>query len=149
MKNLFLLFIVSLMGGLLQAQTKISTADFARRPHFYQGKTILLSNVSIIAGEIGQNDRVNNAKSRPRPQTRTQDLNEKIWISTVGTPRCKSLAGWTLVQPQIQNLNTPLCFAVMSKIYTRLPQNKQFQADIVIDVDTRGISRIKRIKVLK
>ena len=75
MKNLFLLFIVSLMGGLLQAQTKISTADFARRPHFYQGKTILLSNVSIIAGEIGQNDRVNNAKSRPRPQTRTQDLN--------------------------------------------------------------------------
>jgi hypothetical protein len=59
------------------------------------------------------------------------------------------LAGWTLVQPQIPNLNTPMCFAVMTKINDRLPQNKQFQADIVIDVDIRGISRIKRIKVLK
>ena len=149
MKNLFLLFIVSLMGGLLQAQTKISTADFARRPHFYQGKTILLSNVSIIAGEIGQNDRVNNAKSRPKPQTRTQDLNEKVWTIAVGTPRCKTLAGWTLVQPQIPNLNTPMCFAVMTKINDRLPQNTPFQADIVIDVDIRGISKIQRIKVLK
>jgi hypothetical protein len=42
-----------------------------------------------------------------------------------------------------------MCFAVMTKINDRLPQNKQFQADIVIDVDIRGISRIKRIKVLK
>lgn len=150
MRNLLFLLVFSLWGGLSQAQTKVSIADFARRPHFYQGKTILLSNVSIVAGEILQNERVNKAKSRPRPQTRTQDLNEKVWtIMTVGIPRCKTAAGWSLVQPQIPNLNTPLCFAVMSKIYNRLPQNKQFQADIVIDVDTRGISRIKRIKVHK
>jgi len=149
MKNLFLLFIVSLMGGLLQAQTKISTADFARRPNFYQGKTILLNNISIVTGEIEQSNPNNRAKSRPRPQNRTQDLKEKFWTIAVGTPRCKTLAGWTLVQPQIPNLNTPMCFAVLTKINDRLPQNKQFQADIVVEVDIRGISRIKRIKVLQ
>ena len=149
MKNLFLLFIVSLMGGLLQAQTKVSTADFARRPNYYQGKTILLNNISIVAGEIEQSNPANRAKSRPKPQTRTQDLNEKVWTIAAGTPRCKTLAGWTLVQPQIPNLNTPMCFAVMTKINDRLPQNTPFQADIVIDVDIRGISKIQRIKVLK
>ena len=149
MRNLLFLLVFSLWGSLLQAQTKVSTADFARRPNFYQGKTILLSNVSVIAGEIGQNEPINKAKSRPKPQTRTQDLNEKFLSVPLGIPRCKTLAGWTLVQPQIPNLNTPMCFAVMTKINDRLPQNKQFQADIVIDVDIRGISRIKRIKVLK
>lgn len=149
MRNLLLLFVFGLWGSLSQAQTKVSTADFARRPNFYQGKTILLSNISIVAGEIEQNSTNNKAKSRPKPQTRTQDLNEKVWIISPGTPRCKALAGWTLVQPQIPNLNTPMCFAVMTKINDRLPQNKQFQADIVIEVDIRGISRIKRIKVLK
>ena len=149
MRNLLFLLVFSLWGGLLQAQTKVSTADFARRPNFYQGKTILLSNVSVIAGEIEQNEPINKAKSRPKPQTRTQDLNEKFWAVPLGIPRCKTLAGWTLVQPQIPNLNTPMCFAVMTKINDRLPQNKQFQADIVIDVDIRGISQIKRIKILK
>ena len=149
MRNLLFLLVFSLWGGLLQAQTKVSTSDFARRPNFYQGKTILLSNVSVIAGEIGQNEPINKAKSRPKPQTRTQDLNEKFLSVPLGIPRCKTLAGWTLVQPQIPNLNTPRCFAVMTKITDRLPQNTQFQADIVIDVDIRGISRIKRIKVLK
>lgn len=42
-----------------------------------------------------------------------------------------------------------MCFAVMTKINDRLPQNKEFKADIVIEVDVRGISEIKRIKVLK
>jgi hypothetical protein len=148
-RNLLFLLVFSLWGGLLQAQTKVSTADFARRPNFYQGKTILLSNVSVIAGEIEQNEPINKAKSRPKPQTRTQDLKEKFWAVPLGIPRCKTLAGWTLVQPQIPNLNTPMCFAVMTKINDRLPQNKQFQADIVIDVDIRGISQIKRIKILK
>lgn len=54
-------------GGLLQAQTKVSTADFARRPNFYQGKTILLNNISIVAGEIEQSNPANRAKSRPKP----------------------------------------------------------------------------------
>jgi hypothetical protein len=76
-------------------------------------------------------------------------LNEKYWTTPLGIPRCKTLAGWTLVQPNIPNLNTPMCFAVMTKINDRLPQNKQFKADIVIEVDVRGISKIKRIKVLK
>lgn len=76
-------------------------------------------------------------------------MNEKVWTIATGTPRCKTLAGWTLVQPQIPNLNTPMCFAVMTRINDRLPQNTPFQADIVIDVDIRGISKIQRIKVLK
>lgn len=149
MKNLFLLFIVSLMGGLLQAQTKVSTADFACRPNFYQGKTILLDNITIVTGEIEQSNSNNRAKSRHRPQNRTQDLKEKVWTIAVGTPRCETLAGWTIVQPQIPNLNTPMCFAVLTKINDRLPQNKQFQANIVIEVNIRGVSKIQRIKVLK
>ena len=149
MRNLLFLLVFSMWGGLLQAQTKVSTADFARRPNYYQGKTILLNNISIVAGEIEQSNPANRAKSRPKPQTRTQDFNEKVWTIAAGTPRCKTLAGWTLVQPQIPNLNTPMCFAVMTKINDRLPQNTPFQADIVIDVDIRGISKIQRIKVLK
>ena len=149
MRNLLFLLVFSLWGSFTHAQTKVSTADFARRPHFYQGKTILLSKVFVVAGDIDENEPRNNAKSRPRPQTRTQDLNEKYWTTPLGIPRCKTLAGWTLVQPNIPNLNTPMCFAVMTKINDRLPQNKQFKADIVIEVDVRGISKIKRIKVLK
>jgi hypothetical protein len=45
-------------------------------------------------------------------------------------------------------MNNPLCFAVLSKIYERLPQNQTFNADIVVEVDVRGISQINRIKVL-
>lgn len=67
MRNLLFLLVFSMWGGLLQAQTKVSTADFARRPNFYQGKTILLNNISIVAGEIEQSNPANRAKSRPKP----------------------------------------------------------------------------------
>lgn len=143
------MLVAGLLIGQSQAQTKVSTADFARRPQFYQGKTILLSNVSVNIGEVNHSNNHNNVKGRPRPTPPQQSHNEKNWGLALGTPRCKPLMGWNLIQPDIPNLNAPLCFAVMSKIYDRLPQNKTFNADILVEIDVRGICKIKRIRVLR
>lgn len=147
MKNLSLCIIALLISGFSLAQTKVATDDFARRPQFYQGKTILLSNVSIATGTaLIQSE----AKQNKTQKTRTRQ-DEKSWNSCITylvPPRCQVKQGWNLITPQIKGMNTPICFAVMSKVYERLPQNENFNADLVIEVDVRGISQIKRIKVL-
>jgi hypothetical protein len=148
MKKLLFLITLGLVFGQSQAQNKVATSDFARRPHFYQGKTILLSNVAINTGNASSNDQ-SKAKSRPRPTPLQNNLNEKIWMFTATPPRCRPATGWTLINPDIPNLNSPLCFAVMTRIFDRLPQNKSFNADILVEVDVRGVSQIKRIRVLK
>jgi len=148
MKQILTLFTVGLLFGLAQAQTKVETADFARRPQFYQGQTILIRNVSISTGNVISNDQVQ-SRSRQRPNPNINKSNEKSWDILSTPPRCNPASGWTLINPTIPNLKTPLCFAVRSKIYSRLPQNKSFNADIVIEVDVRGISQIKRIRILK
>ena len=147
MKNTLILLITSLFAVNSYAQNKVVTADFARRPQFYQGKTILLSNITIAVG----NDQNNNTQntSRNRTSSSSHHNNEKNWSSSPGTPRCKPLSGWNLIQPEIPNLNAPMCFAVISKIYDRLPQNKTFKADILVEIDVRGICKINRIRVLR
>jgi hypothetical protein len=147
MKNLSLCIIALIFSGVSLAQTKVATDDFARRPQFYQGKTVLLSNIPIATGTaLMQNEAKQSKTQKTRPR---QD--EKTWNTYViylVPPRCQVKPGWSLVNPQIKGMNNPLCFAVLSKIYDRLPQNQTFNADIVIEVDVRGISQIKRIKVL-
>jgi len=145
MKQLISLLTIGFIFGLSQAQTKVVTADFAKRPHFYQGKTISLSNVRITTGNISNNDRNKINRSAPTGNF----SNEKDWGYFISPPRCRPAIGWTLINPEIPNLNTPLCFAVMSRIYDRLPRNSSFNADILVEVDVRGVSQIKRIRVLK
>lgn len=146
-KTFFLAFTAIVYSGLIHAQTKVATDVFARRPQFYQGRTILLSQVTITTGTSGNQ---NEARQTKGQKTRVRQ-DEKYWnfyASVVVPPRCQVKSGWTLVYPQIKGLTNPICFALVTKIHDRLPQNKTFNADIVIDVDVRGISQIKRIKVL-
>lgn len=146
-KTFFLAITAIVYSGLIHAQTKVAIDDFARRPQFYQGKTILLSNVSIT---IGSAPIRNEAKQTKTQKTRTR-ADEKYWdcaITTAVPPRCQVKSGWSLVNTQIKGMNNPICFAVLSKIHSRLPQNQIFNADIVVEVDVRGVSQIKRIKVL-
>jgi hypothetical protein len=147
MKNLTFFIIALMFSGVSLAQTKVATDDFARRPQFYQGQTILLSNVSIATGSaVIQNETKQNKPQSTR--TRQDEKNCNSYIVYLAPPRCKVKQGWNLINPQIKGMNNPLCFAVLSKIYERLPQNQTFNADIVVEVDVRGISQINRIKVL-
>ncbi len=155
-KGLFIL-LVGLLSGQIFAQTKVSSADFARRPHYYQSKTILLENIVFSMGAaagISENKNMGASKRANRNPSNTvssPNHNEKIWslFFDNDNPRCKELKGWTLIDPEIPGLNTPMCFAVMNKVHQRLPQKGMFKADIMVEIDVRGISQIKRLRIRK
>lgn len=145
MKKALLLLLISALSGSIFAQNKVATSDFARRPHFYQNKTILLENVLISMVPLGTSE---NKSMAPASQT---NKNEKTWtlLFLNETPRCNEVKGSKLIYPEIPGLTVPMCFSVIDKLYQRLPQKTAFKADILLAVDVRGISQIKRIRVLK
>lgn len=147
MKNWLLLLTFTALSSITHAQQQVSLSDFARRPQFYQNKTIVLKNVQVFVSDEN-NQSGSSLRSTPQRNTNNRSKSEKT-ISVLTPPRCFAKKGWTLLYPVIPELKTSLCFAVMSRMNDRLPQTGSYQADITVQIDVRGVSEIRKIRVLR
>lgn len=144
-----------------QAQQMVQESDFSRRPQFYQNKTILIRNVLFNQDENGSNMRGPNRNPSQRPSPNPMPRNNRRRVNrgenqpthgyggekfSMLPPRCRPTGTNVLVYPVFEQLQMPLCFQVMRRIEERLPKG-EFRADITLQVDVRGISTIKRIRV--
>ena len=145
MKNILLLLISILFSFNIFGQIKVTPAEFGRRPQLYQGKTILLSNIPIIIDSEEDNQENNRLKDKTTSTGQKKSHQNSSHLSN--EPNCRPPNGWNIIKPQIVNLNRPLCFAINSKIYNRLPKDIMLNCEILLEVDIRGICKINRIRV--
>lgn len=158
----------------LMAQLVVNADDFARNPSRYNGRQIVIRNVSVTKGSSsiqlsgpqtlsGNSPQASLSSNAPSSSTQIQTSNTPTTVqltannapsgivtnptSTVPTSnsRCTPPKNWESITVDIPNYSG--CFVMYTRMAKTIPTGRELNADLTFFVDTNLMHRITRIKI--
>ena len=159
----------------LMAQLVVNADDFARNPSRYNGRQIVIRNVSVNKGSSsiqlsgphtlsGNSPQAIPSRSAPSRSTQIQTSNTPTTVqlnantsstgisinpsttSPTSNSRCTPPKNWEIITVEIPNYNG--CFVMYTRMAKTIPAGRKLTADLTFFVDTNLMNRITRVKLI-
>lgn len=150
MKNLFILLSIWILSFPLETSAQrikfvnVSPVEFAQNPMRYNGQTIQLKNVPVQLNQLNQVNIRNNDQHDDKNVIQLKDGGEKYNDQFFD---CKLPRGYQNIYLNLGGKSINYCYAVRQRIWSKLPANGQFMADLVLEVGRDRVIQVKHIRL--